>query len=105
MLRRLHIELIAAGGITVLNWLISITSASFFINWIIISFTNWRFHQALRAQKDELFAQTYAWKSTQWPLAPGALMLISIFLLVCCIFAGVKPPVSYECVPHQFREL
>ncbi|KAJ5354908.1 hypothetical protein N7541_005952 [Penicillium brevicompactum] len=83
---------IAAGGLTVLNWLISITSASFFTNWIIISFVNWRFHRTLEAQKDPLFTEVYAWKSTLWPLAPALLMLISIFLLVCCIFLGIKPP-------------
>ncbi|CAG8180173.1 unnamed protein product [Penicillium salamii] len=83
---------IAAGGLTVLNWLISITSASFFTNWIIISFVNWRFHRALEAQNDPLFTEVYAWKSSLWPLAPAWLMIISIFLLVCCVFLGIKPP-------------
>lgn len=83
-----------AGGLTVLNWLISITSASFFSNWIIISFTNWRFHCALKAQNDKLFSETYAWKSDAWPLAPAWLMLISVMLLVCCIYSGINPVVS-----------
>ncbi|OQD89901.1 hypothetical protein PENANT_c002G07102 [Penicillium antarcticum] len=83
---------IAAGGLTVLNWLISITSASFFTNWIIISYVNWKFHRALKAQKDPLFTELYAWRSSLWPLAPAWLMLISLFLLVCCVFLGVKPP-------------
>ncbi|GAB1200952.1 hypothetical protein APSETT444_010333 [Aspergillus pseudonomiae] len=47
----------AAGGLTVLNWLIAISSASFFTNWGIIAFTNWRFHCALKAQKDQLFTE------------------------------------------------
>lgn len=78
----------------VLNWLISITSASFFCNWIIISFTNWRFHQALEAQKDPLFQQIYSWQSTAWPLAPGWLMIISLLLLVSCLVCGITPIVS-----------
>ncbi|KAL0931428.1 amino acid permease [Colletotrichum truncatum] len=82
---------LASGGLKVLNWLISITSASFFTNWIIISFTNWRFHCALKAQNDPLFSQTYAWKSTAWPLAPSWLMLISLLLLASCIVCGVDP--------------
>ncbi|KAF5024686.1 hypothetical protein F66182_3256 [Fusarium sp. NRRL 66182] len=82
---------LSAGGLTVLNWLISITSASFFSNWIIISFTNYRFHAALRAQNDKLFSETYAWRSSAWPLAPAWLMLISLFLLVCCIYLGIDP--------------
>ena len=84
----------AAGGATVLNWLIAITSASFFTNWIIISFTNMKFHQALKAQNDALFTQVYAWKSMWWPLAPSSLMVISILLFVCCIASGIKPSVS-----------
>ncbi|KAJ5467918.1 hypothetical protein N7475_005670 [Penicillium sp. IBT 31633x] len=83
---------LAAGGLTVLNWLIAITSASFFTNWIIIAFVNWRFHCVLKAQKDPLFTEVYAWRSSCWPLAPAWLMLISVFLLVCCVYLGVKPP-------------
>lgn len=90
---------IVAGGLTVLNGLIAITSASFFANWIIISFVNWKFHRALKAQNDPLFTEVYAWKSSLWPLAPAWLTLISLFLLVCCIFLGVKPPVSF---PNSF---
>ncbi|KAI8668783.1 AA-permease domain-containing protein [Fusarium keratoplasticum] len=82
---------LSAGGLKVLNWLISITSASFFTNWIIISFTNWRFHCALKAQNDKLFSEVYAWKSNAWPLGPGWLMLISLLLLVCCIYSGIEP--------------
>jgi amino acid transporter len=77
-----------------LNWLVSLTSASFFSNWIIIAFTNWRFHCALKAQNDPLFTEIYAWKSSLWPLAPAWLMLISVFLLVCCLVAGIDPIVS-----------
>ncbi|CAH0025814.1 unnamed protein product [Clonostachys rhizophaga] len=82
---------LSAGGLVVFNWLIGITSASFFTNWIIISFTNWRFHCALKAQNDQLFGETYAWKSSLWPLAPAALMIVSIVLLICCFYAGVAP--------------
>ncbi|KAM0428953.1 hypothetical protein ACHAPT_006756 [Fusarium lateritium] len=82
---------LSAGGLKVLNWLISITSASFFTNWIIIAFTNWRFHCALKAQNDKLFSETYAWRSSAWPLGPGWLMTVSVFLLVCCIYSGIDP--------------
>lgn len=92
-----------AGGLTVLNWLISITSASFFTNWIIISFVNWRFHRALKAQNDQLFTEVYAWRSSCWPLAPAWLMLISVFLLVCCVFLGVEPPVSVSYLMPGFQ--
>ncbi|KAF7558224.1 hypothetical protein G7Z17_g167 [Cylindrodendrum hubeiense] len=77
------------GGAEVFNWLLSITSASFFMNWIIIAFTSWRFHQALVAQNDQLFSQVYAWKSVAWPVAPIWLMSVSILLLACCIGAGI----------------
>lgn len=80
-----------AGGLETLNWLISITSASYFSNWIIIAFTSWRFHCALKAQNDSLFNEVYAWKSSFWPLAPAWLMLVSLLLLVCCFAAGISP--------------
>ncbi|KAI0153865.1 amino acid permease/ SLC12A domain-containing protein [Pestalotiopsis sp. NC0098] len=95
---------VTSGGAQVLNWLLSITSASFFTNWMIISFTNWRFNCTLKAQKDTLFTEIYAWKSTLWPLAPSWLIVISTLLLVCCIFCGVKPPASTEFSVANFFE-
>lgn len=78
-----------AGGIIAFNWLVSITSASFFVNWMIICLTSWRFHQALVAQNDSLLKEVYAWNSWMWPTAPGWLMAVSTLLLVSCIAAGV----------------
>ena len=51
---------LSAGGAIALNWLVSITSACFFANWLIIAFTLWRFHQCLTAQNDNLFGELYA---------------------------------------------
>ncbi|KAF7544172.1 hypothetical protein G7Z17_g10160 [Cylindrodendrum hubeiense] len=82
---------LAAGGRTAFTWLISITSASFFCMWMIIAFTSWRFHLALKAQNDPLFQETYAWSSTMWPLAPAWLMTICVLLTVSCFAIGIKP--------------
>ncbi|KAK1532036.1 uncharacterized protein CCOS01_04019 [Colletotrichum costaricense] len=82
---------LSGDGIKVLNWLVSITSASFFTNWIIISFTNWRFRCAIKAQGDLLFSQTYAWESSAWPLAPAWLMIVSLILLASCLACGINP--------------
>ncbi|KAF2720211.1 hypothetical protein K431DRAFT_271280 [Polychaeton citri CBS 116435] len=82
---------LSAGGQVALSWLISITSASFFINWMIVAFTSWRFHKVLEAQNDKLFTETYAWKATKWPLAPTWLMTICFLLTVCCLYVGTKP--------------
>ncbi|KAH7007261.1 amino acid permease/ SLC12A domain-containing protein [Ilyonectria destructans] len=82
---------LSGGGTTALNWFISITSASFFSNWAIISFTNFRFHQALRAQGDKIFDQTYGWRSMAWPFMPAYLMVVSAMLLVCLLYAAISP--------------
>ncbi|EXJ91451.1 hypothetical protein A1O1_04563 [Capronia coronata CBS 617.96] len=82
---------LSGGGLTALNWFISITSASFFCNWAIIAFTNFRFRQALRAQNDKIFNQTYGWESTLWPLAPAYLMVISLMLLICLLYLSISP--------------
>ncbi|OQV04960.1 hypothetical protein CLAIMM_09770 [Cladophialophora immunda] len=95
---------LSSGGLTALNWLISITSASYFSNWIIIAFTNWRFHCALKAQNDPLFKEVYAWKSSLWPLAPGWLMTISLLLLGCCIAAGIDPVGGAGFTAYNFFE-
>jgi yeast amino acid transporter len=84
----------AGRGQVGFSWLLSITSAAYFSVWIIISFTNYRFRQAVKAQGDPLLSGQYAWRSNLWPLAPAWLMAVSVLLLVCCIFAGVNPVVS-----------
>lgn len=81
----------SGGGITAFNWLISITSSSAFINWLIVSFTSFRFHKALKIQNDQLLSQLYAWNSTMWPLAPVWLASVSTMLFMCCLAAGILP--------------
>ncbi|KAH7134557.1 amino acid permease/ SLC12A domain-containing protein [Dactylonectria estremocensis] len=93
---------LAAGGRTAFTWLISITSASFFCNWIIISFTSWRFHVALKAQNDPLFEQTYAWSSVMWPLAPVWLMSVSLVLTASCFSLGINPLGGADFTPENF---
>lgn len=72
-----------------MNWLISITSISFFINWAIIAFTSFRFRAAVKAQKGSIFNGTYGWKSPYWPLAPTTGLVISAFLLVCVLYLSI----------------
>ncbi|KAM0794852.1 amino acid permease/ SLC12A domain-containing protein [Usnea florida] len=85
---------LSAGGTTALSWFVSITSASFFVNWMVVSFTSWRFHKALAAQQDTLFTNLYAWRSSMWPLAPVWLMTISTLLLICCIYGETSTTAS-----------
>ncbi|RAL17463.1 proline-specific permease [Aspergillus homomorphus CBS 101889] len=85
---------LSAGGTEVLNWLIAITSASFFTNWAIIAFTSFRFRAAVRAQKSRLFQVPYAWQSSLWPLAPLTSLVISSLLFACVIYTSIKPVVT-----------
>ncbi|KAF4470864.1 amino acid transport GAP1 [Fusarium albosuccineum] len=82
---------LASGGRKAFTWLISITSASFFCMWIIIAFTSWRFHCAIKAQNDPIFNESYAWASIAWPLAPAWLMTICMILLISCFYIGASP--------------
>ncbi|KAL1844423.1 hypothetical protein VTK73DRAFT_2586 [Phialemonium thermophilum] len=68
---------LSAGGITVFNWLAQISSTGYFMVWVFISITSFRFRAALKAQNDPLFSQPYAWKCALWPLPP-------LWLLACC---------------------
>ncbi|CAO1603852.1 hypothetical protein XANCAGTX0491_007430 [Xanthoria calcicola] len=92
----------SAGGAVALNWFVSITSASFFINWMIVAFTSWRFRKTLAAQNDPLFSGLYAWKSSMWPLAPVWLMSVCVLLLICCFYVGAKPPGSTVTTANNF---
>ena len=74
-----------------MNWLVSITSSCYFFNWIIISYTSYKFHLVLKAQNDPLFRETYAWESIKWPLAPAWLMTISLLIFAGCLAAGINP--------------
>lgn len=68
---------LSAGGITVFNWLAQIATTGYFGVWVVIGVTSFRFRAALKAQKDPLFDQMYAWKCKWWPFPP-------IWLLTCC---------------------
>ncbi|KAF9893776.1 hypothetical protein FE257_009946 [Aspergillus nanangensis] len=83
---------LSSNGSDAITWLIAITSASFFTNWLIVGFTSFRFHHALQLQRDPLFSEPYAWRSARWPLAPTWLLLVSLLLLACCFTVGLKPP-------------
>ncbi|KAL3468515.1 amino acid permease/ SLC12A domain-containing protein [Aspergillus heterothallicus] len=82
---------LSGKGLEVLNWLISITSASFFINWAIVAFTSFRFRTAVKAQNAPIFSGTYSWKSPLWPLAPAGALIVSILLLVCLLYSSIEP--------------
>ncbi|KIW70758.1 hypothetical protein PV04_02999 [Phialophora macrospora] len=87
---------LSADGLTVLNWFVSITSASFFVNWAIIGVTNLRFHQTLKAQNDKLFEQLYSWRSLAWPFAPTWLLIICAMLTVSLFYNAVSPSAPFS---------
>ncbi|CRL29437.1 Amino acid/polyamine transporter I [Penicillium camemberti] len=78
-------------SLSVLNWLIAITSASFFTNWAIIGFTSFRFRAAVKAQRSPIFNHQYGWKSNFWPVAPVLVLVISTLLLICILYSSIKP--------------
>ncbi|PYI09197.1 hypothetical protein BO78DRAFT_405160 [Aspergillus sclerotiicarbonarius CBS 121057] len=82
---------LSAGGLEVLNWLIAITSASFFTNWAIIAFTSFRFRAAINAQNSTVLTRPYGWQSSYWPLAPVTVLIITTLLLVCILYLGIAP--------------
>ncbi|KAL4920960.1 amino acid permease/ SLC12A domain-containing protein [Aspergillus aurantiobrunneus] len=82
---------LSGNGLEVLNWFISITSASFFINWAIVAFTSFRFRAAVKAQNTSFFTESYSWQSPLWPLAPAVVFVISTLLLICLLYGGTKP--------------
>ncbi|KAH8892836.1 amino acid permease [Thozetella sp. PMI_491] len=72
---------LSANGTTVFNWIIQITVIGYFMVWVFIAITSFRFRAALKAQNDGLLSETHAWKSTFWPLPPLWLLLNCTFFL------------------------
>ncbi|CAN8103343.1 unnamed protein product [Discula destructiva] len=69
----------SAEGIEVFTWLSNIASTGYFMVWVVVAITSFRFRAALKAQNDGLFTEPYAWPCSFWPLPP-------IWLLLCCSF-------------------
>lgn len=86
-----------ATGVTVFTWLGSITSASYFMVWIVICISSYRFRAALKAQDDQYFSEPYAWKMWAYPFTPLYTLTICALLLISCIYSGLY---SLVCFPH-----
>lgn len=75
--------------VAVFTWLGSITSASYFLVWVVIMISSYRFRAALKVQNDPLFTEIYAWQMWAWPFVPIYLMMVCGLLLICCIYVGL----------------
>lgn len=84
---------LSAGGITVFNWLANITSTAYFMVWVVISITSFRFRAALKAQNDPLFSEIHSWSCSYWPLPPIWLGLCCSLYTGCAIYLGLFPVV------------
>ncbi|GME52870.1 amino acid permease [Neofusicoccum parvum] len=89
-------------GAVVFTWLSSITSSSFFIVWMVICLTSWRFRAALKAQNDPLFRDLYAYQCWAWPLPTIWLSVCCVLLLICCIYVGLIPIGSSTASVYSF---
>ncbi|KAF2092306.1 hypothetical protein K490DRAFT_33007 [Saccharata proteae CBS 121410] len=82
---------LCSSGSTVYTWLSSITSSTFFLVWIVIIATSFRFRAALAAQNDALFSEPYAWKCVLWPWTPLYLATICGLLMASLVYVGLLP--------------
>lgn len=85
---------LSAGGTTVFSWIIQITSIGYYMVWIFIGITSFRFRAALKAQNDNLLSETHAWKSSFWPLPPLWLLLNGAFYIGSSLYLALYPIVS-----------
>lgn len=82
---------LSAGGTTVFNWLSNIASTGYFMVWVVIAITSFRYRAALEAQGDPLFTEVYAWKCSLWPLPPIWLLMCCSLYSGCAIYLGLYP--------------
>jgi yeast amino acid transporter len=86
---------LSAGGITVFNWLAQIASTGYFMVWVVVAITSFRFRAALKAQNDPLLAETYGWKTSFWPLPPIWLLLCCALYTGCSFYLALYPIVGF----------
>ncbi|KAF7189999.1 Amino-acid permease GAP3 [Pseudocercospora fuligena] len=82
---------LSAGGITVFNWLAQIATTGYFMVWVVIGITSFRFRAALKAQDDSLFRQNYAWQCKWWPVPPAWLLLCCSLYTGCSFYLALYP--------------
>lgn len=86
---------LSGEGITVFKWLSQTASTGYFMVWLVISITSFRFRAALRAQNDPLFRETYAWKCSLWPFPPAWLFACCCFYIGTSFYLALYPIVSF----------
>lgn len=82
---------LSAGGTTVFDWLSQIASTGYFMVWVFVAITSFRFRAALQAQNDPLFTQVYAWKCALWPLPPIWLLACCSLYMACSLYLALYP--------------
>ena len=82
---------LSAGGIEVFNWLAQIATTGYFMVWVVIGITSFRFRAALKAQKDPLFEQQYAWSCKWWPIPPIWLLSLCTLYTACSLYLALYP--------------
>lgn len=91
---------LCAGGITVFDWLAQIATTGYFMVWVVISITSFRFRAALKAQNDPLFTEAYAWRCSFWPLPPLWLLMCCGLYAACSFYLALYPIVRHLLVCH-----
>jgi yeast amino acid transporter len=82
---------LSAGGIEVFNWLAQIASTGYFMVWVVVAITSFRFRAALKAQGDQLLKETYAWSCSLWPIPPTWLLTCCTLYTACSFYLGLYP--------------
>ncbi|OJJ59919.1 hypothetical protein ASPSYDRAFT_1175351 [Aspergillus sydowii CBS 593.65] len=98
---------LSGEGITGFKWLSQIASTGYFMVWLVISITSFRFRAALRAQNDPLFTETYAWKCALWPFPPAWLFTCCCFYIGTSFYLALYPigsdtPTAYYFFQYMF---
>ncbi|KAF2634653.1 amino acid permease [Massarina eburnea CBS 473.64] len=82
---------LSAGGIEVFTWLAQISSTGYFMVWVVVAITSFRFRAALKAQNDKLFNEPYAWPCSLWPIPPIWLLMCCSLYTACSFYLGLYP--------------
>ncbi|KAI9831927.1 MAG: hypothetical protein M1819_004649 [Sarea resinae] len=81
----------SSTGATVFGWFSAISGMAFFIAWLVIIASNWRFHAALKAQNDDTLERRFAFRAFGWPWLSIAAFIAIFFMVVCQFIVSVWP--------------
>jgi len=83
---------VSSTGATVFGWFTSLSGMAFFLAWLTIISSNFRFHKAMAVQgKEGWMKERFAYRATFHPWLPAVAFLTVAFMIGCQFYVSLYP--------------